>query len=55
MVHPHWPHWAVQVAEDVEHQGRLHLLGFVIVVTMLIGTLMSALAATIDALVHTLG
>lgn len=54
MLHLHWPHWAAHVIEDVEHQGELHVLGFVIVTAMLLGTLLVSVTATIDALVHAL-
>ena len=54
MMRPHWPRWAVHVVEDVEHQGELNTLAFVIITTMLLGTLLVATAATLDALVQAL-
>jgi hypothetical protein len=45
MVHPHWPRWASHVISDVEHQGELQIIGFVITVTMLAGAFMFAVVA----------
>jgi len=42
MLQLHWPHWATQVIDDVEHQGELQIIGFVLIMSMLIGTLLFA-------------
>jgi hypothetical protein len=52
MVHPHLPHWAAQVVDDVERQGELQTIGFVLVVTMLIGTLLFATIAAVTELLQ---
>jgi hypothetical protein len=54
MVHPHLPHWAEQVFDDVEHQGELQTIGFVLTVTMLLGTLVVATIAAVAALLELL-
>jgi hypothetical protein len=54
MVHPHWPRWASRVISDVEHQGELQIIGFVITVTMLVGALMFAVVTLIAELLQRL-
>jgi hypothetical protein len=54
MVHPHWPRWASHVISDVEHQGELQIIGFVITVTMLVGALMFAVVTLIAELLQRL-
>ncbi len=52
MVHPHLPHWFSQVVDDVEHQGELQTIAFVLVISMLLGTLTFASFAAIAELLH---
>ena len=52
MVHPHLPHWASQVFDDVEHQGELQAIAFVLTVTMLMGTLLFATIAAVAVLLR---
>ena len=50
---PHWPHWATQVVSDVEHQGELQIMGFVLVVTTLVGLLLFGFFSATVELVRT--
>jgi hypothetical protein len=54
MVHPHLPHWFSQAFDDVEHQGELQTIGFVLVVTILLGTLIFGISTDIAELVKSL-
>ena len=54
MLHPHLPRWASHVIDDVEREGELQLIGFVLVVTMLIGTLLFGVVTAIAELTKTL-
>ena len=54
MLHPHLPRWASHVVDDVEREGELQLFSFVVVVTMLIGTLLFGIVTMIAELTKAL-
>jgi hypothetical protein len=53
VLHFHWPYWAARVVDDVEHQGDLQMIGFVLSVSMTAAAfLLGILVLLFDALPH---
>ena len=53
MSHLHWPHWATHTVSDIEHQGNLQMMAFVLSVSMTAAAFLFAiLILLLDTLAH---